>query len=145
MIQYILGAIGAFAFLSTNRDCMFMRWTRRKFIATAAVLINGCDSDSSIFTTTSERYPAGLSDQLAINKDWKQTCNQAWIGQEFWSNRLADWHVHQGRLSTRGESSSLRNRTVSLLSVAVAEVSGNYRYELHLTRFQMMTKPLVVF
>jgi len=58
---------------------------------------------------------------------WPEGVVRAWVGPEFWANRLQDWRVAQGRLECLESSSEKPMRTVHLLTRSLGEEKGDFR------------------
>jgi len=58
---------------------------------------------------------------------WPEGVVRAWVGPEFWANRLQDWRVAQGRLECLEGSSEKPMRTVHLLTRSLGGEKGDFR------------------
>lgn len=50
---------------------------------------------------------------------WTGTCDQLWVGKNFWANRIHDWQVRAGRLETLIPKASQLRRTVHRISSVI--------------------------
>lgn len=57
---------------------------------------------------------------------WSDSCEQFWVGKNFWANRLHDWEVTNGRLQTRAPQQSRLRRTVHRISSIVTSRPANF-------------------
>lgn len=59
-------------------------------------------------------------------QSWRDQCDQLWAGENFWSNRLQDWEVSQGRLRTRDASEFRPNRTTHRITTVVSAAPSDF-------------------
>lgn len=55
-----------------------------------------------------------------FEKSWSSVNDRVWIGSEFWSNRLQDWKIQNGRLECVANNSRLLMRTTHLVNCRLA-------------------------
>jgi alkaline phosphatase D len=60
----------------------------------------------------------------AFRSEWPPSVERTWIGPEYWSNRLQDWRISDGRLEC---VTSGPDRNVQLLTCQLAEGKGDLR------------------
>ena len=61
---------------------------------------------------------------------WPENVTRYWIGQDYWSNMLQDWRIHDGRLECIGGEKPLR--TVQLLSRFLSDDPGKLAMSVHI-------------
>ncbi len=64
---------------------------------------------------------------------WPKGIERVWIGPEYWSNRLQDWRIRQGRLEC---VISGHDRNVHLLTRQLGKQKGDLRISVRLGRLQ---------
>ena len=64
---------------------------------------------------------------------WPKSIERIWIGPEYWSNRLQDWRIRQGRLEC---VISGHDRNVHLLTRQLGKQKGDLRISVRLGRLQ---------
>ena len=68
-----------------------------------------------------------ISSLNRFESNWPKYAHRHWIGPEYWSNRLEDWQIHNGRLECiNGE---LQLRTVHLLTRELSDRTGPLEME----------------
>ena len=68
-----------------------------------------------------------ISSLNRFESNWPKYAHRHWIGPEYWSNRLEDWQIHNGRLECiNGE---LQLRTVHLLTRELSDRTGTLEME----------------
>ena len=66
------------------------------------------------------------ADNLVFHDSWADHCNQTWAGQNFWSNRLQDWQILDGRLQTTRPNQYQPNRTTHRISTEMLSVPADF-------------------
>ena len=61
-----------------------------------------------------------------FKKSWSDVNDRVWAGSEFWSNRLQDWKVQNGRLECVNNDARLLMRTSHLLNYRLGKGIGNF-------------------
>jgi len=61
-----------------------------------------------------------------FKKSWTTISDRVWVGSEFWSNRLQDWKIQNGRLECIQNKAKLKMRTTHLINCRLADNSGNF-------------------
>ncbi len=61
-----------------------------------------------------------------FKKSWDSIDERVWVGAEFWSNRLQDWKIQNGRLECISENPNLLLRTTHLISYRLAKKEGDF-------------------
>ncbi len=68
-----------------------------------------------------------ISNLNRFESNWSKNAQRHWIGPEYWSNRLEDWQINNGRLECiNGE---LQLRTVHLLTRELSDRTGTLEME----------------
>ena len=67
----------------------------------------------------------------AFFSEWPHYTERTWIGPEYWSNRVQDWRIRDGRLEC---VASGPDRNVHLLTCQLGEQSGDLRIRVHIGR-----------
>ena len=61
-----------------------------------------------------------------FKKSWNSIDDRIWVGSEFWSNRLQDWKVQNGRLECVSNNPKLMLRTTHLINYRLANKGGDF-------------------
>lgn len=61
-----------------------------------------------------------------FKKSWTTIDDRVWVGSEFWSNRLQDWHIQDGRLVCISDNPTLMLRTTHLINYRLANKEGDF-------------------
>ncbi len=61
-----------------------------------------------------------------FEKSWSSVNDRVWIGSEFWSNRLQDWKIQNGRLECIQNQTKLMMRTSHLINLRLAKQDGAF-------------------
>jgi len=61
-----------------------------------------------------------------FEKSWTSVNERVWIGSEFWSNRLQDWKIQNGRLECIQNQARLMMRTSHLINLRLAKQDGDF-------------------
>lgn len=61
-----------------------------------------------------------------FEKSWDTIDDRVWVGSEFWSNRLQDWHIQNGRLECVSDNPNLMLRTTHLINYRLANKKGDF-------------------
>ncbi|RBI58519.1 hypothetical protein DMJ13_26520 [halophilic archaeon] len=92
--------------------------TRRTFVRAVTLTAVGADAVLNQPLTFDEenQLQSPDSSQLEPVADMPENVTRPWIGNQFWSNRLQDWRLHDGRIECRRGDPELPIRTVSVLT-----------------------------
>lgn len=61
-----------------------------------------------------------------FKKTWDSIDDRVWVGSEFWSNRLQDWKIQNGRLECISTNPNLLLRTTHLINYRLANKDGDF-------------------
>ena len=61
-----------------------------------------------------------------FEKSWTSLDDRVWVGSEFWSNRLQDWKIQNGRLECIANIPRLKMRTTHLINCRLANKEGDF-------------------
>ncbi|MFQ6130528.1 MAG: alkaline phosphatase D family protein [Armatimonadota bacterium] len=86
---------------------------------------------SSVLSVLLLSLPA-LAGAAQFQSAWPEDVERAWIGAEYWANRLQDWRISQGRLECVEGAENARFRTVHLLTRCVSDPPGALRMSVRL-------------
>lgn len=75
---------------------------------------------AAVVTFTPSVFPA------EFQSDWPEGVERIWIGPEYYSNRLEDWRLREGRLECVETSPDKPMRTVQLLTHAFTDTPGSF-------------------
>ena len=84
-----------------------------------------------IFTISSCR-----TRQNVFEKSWTNVNDRVWAGSEFWSNRLQDWRVQNGRLECVAENPRLMMRTTHLINCRLDDTDSDFFAEMNFGKLQ---------
>ena len=70
---------------------------------------------------------------------WQVQPNRFWIGPEYWSNRIQDWRLNQGRLEC---VSDLPLRTVHLLTHSLSDRDQEFSMNIELGQWENLDGPV---
>jgi alkaline phosphatase D len=74
----------------------------------------------------------------SFKKSWTEVNDRVWVGPEFWSNRLQDWKVQNGRLECVAENPRLMMRTTHLINLRLSGKDGNFSASVDLGALQSL-------
>jgi hypothetical protein len=102
---------------------------RRKAIKSIAL---GTVSSSLVFTENwAEPLPIIPEKEiLPLTSQWKDWPDMAWVGPEYWGNRLQDWELRNGKAVC---VISAKNRTLHSLTHQLSPKSGTFKSQVTLT------------
>lgn len=66
------------------------------------------------------------ADKASFRSAWPDEIERAWVGPEYWANRLQDWRIFDGRLECVEGSTEKPARTVHLLTRRLGEEKGGF-------------------
>lgn len=69
-------------------------------------------------------------------KSWDKINERVWVGSEFWSNRLQDWKIQNGRLECIAVNPRLMMRTTHLINYRLIDQNGDFYAKLDLGALQ---------
>ena len=73
-----------------------------------------------------------------FKKSWSNVNDRVWAGSEFWSNRLQDWKVQNGRLECVSNDGRLLMRTSHLINYRLGMGIGNFSASVEMGPLQDM-------
>lgn len=86
----------------------------------------GGDSPLALDAISLQQHSVDPDNTLRLLEQWNWQCDQQWAGDNFWSNRLSDWQVHEGRLESTTALRSLPQRTTHRSSTELSAAPGPF-------------------
>ncbi|MBT3385869.1 MAG: hypothetical protein HN778_15665 [Prolixibacteraceae bacterium] len=72
----------------------------------------------------------------SFEKSWTNLNDRVWVGSEFWSNRLHDWKIQNGRLECIANNQRLLMRTTHLINHRLTNTDGDFFGEVEMGSLQ---------
>ena len=76
-----------------------------------------------------------------FEKSWTSISDRVWVGSEFWSNRLQDWKIQNGRLECIQNKERLKMRTTHLINYRLSEKKGDFSANITMGSLQKTKNP----
>jgi len=74
-------------------------------------------------------FTSSITPAANFRSDWNNTFDRVWIGQEYWSNPLQDWRIHNGKLEC---ISVAPDRNVHLLTHQLSPSAGSFQMSVNI-------------
>lgn len=83
-------------------------------------------SPVSLDAVSFDLHTVNPNQAIRFEDHWDWQCDQLWAGEQFWSNRLHDWQVVDGRLQTRNASRYRPQRTTHRISSQLTTAPADF-------------------